>query len=93
MHVYERSAICRRFGIYSILRSHQDAIAKGNGVERREEVLATWSSISADRPLRMLTVMLSASTASLVKGGVNYILKQSHGINLPKEMREEMDIL
>ena len=27
------------------------------------------------------------------KGGVNYILKQSHGINLPKEMREEVGYL
>ena len=27
------------------------------------------------------------------KGGVNYILKQSHGINLPEKMREEVATL
>ena len=37
--------------------------------------------------------MLSASLVGLVRSGVNYILKQGHGINLQKEMREEVGYL
>ena len=34
--------------------------------------------------------MLSVSTASLVKGGVGYILETKYGLNLPPKMREAM---
>ena len=54
------------------------------------------SSISADRSTgcwKKYDSDVIRINSQSGKGGVNYILKQSHGINLPKEMREEVGYL
>ncbi len=76
--------------------SHQDAIAKGMAW-REEKKCATWTvpylPIDPQDVGRRYDSDVIRINSQSGKGGVNYILKQSHGINLPEKMREEVGYL
>ena len=76
--------------------SHQDAIAKGMAW-REEKKLTTWTvpylpidPVDVGRTYDSDVIRINSQSG---KGGVNYILKQNFGINLPKEMKEEVGYL
>ena len=76
--------------------SHQDAIAKGMAW-REEKKCAAWTvpylPIDPQDVGRRYDSDVIRINSQSGKGGVNYILKQSHGINLPEKMREEVGYL
>ena len=76
--------------------SHQDAIAKGMAW-REEKKCAVWTvpylPIDPQDVGRRYDSDVIRINSQSGKGGVNYILKQSHGINLPEKMREEVGYL
>ena len=76
--------------------SHQDAIAKGMAW-REEKKCDKWTvpylPIDPQDVGRKYDSDVIRINSQSGKGGVNYILKQSHGINLPKQMREEVGYL
>ncbi len=76
--------------------SHQDAIAKGMAW-REEKNCDTWTvpylpldPMDVGRRYEKDVIRINSQSG---KGGVNYILKQSFGINLPQKMREEVGYL
>lgn len=76
--------------------SHQDAIAKGM-TYREEKNCQHWmvpylpiDPKDVGREYDSDVIRINSQSG---KGGVNYILKQSFGINLPEEMREEVGYL
>lgn len=76
--------------------SHQDAIAKGMAW-REEKECSTWNvpylPIDPQDVGRRYDSDVIRINSQSGKGGVNYILKQSYGINLPEKMREEVGYL
>lgn len=76
--------------------SHQDAIAKGMAW-RDEKKCAIWTvpylPIDPQDVGRKYDSDVIRINSQSGKGGVNYILKQSYGINLPEKMREEVGYL
>ena len=76
--------------------SHQDAIAKGMAW-REEKKCGKWTvpylPIDPQDVGRRYDSDVIRINSQSGKGGVNYILKQSHGINLPEKMREEVGYL
>ena len=76
--------------------SHQDAIAKGMAW-REEKKCDKWTvpylPIDPQDVGRRYDSDVIRINSQSGKGGVNYILKQSHGINLPEKMREEVGYL
>ena len=76
--------------------SHQDAIAKGMAW-REEKNCDKWTvpylPIHPQDVGRRYDSDVIRINSQSGKGGVNYILKQSHGINLPQKMREEVGYL
>ena len=76
--------------------SHQDAIAKGMAW-REEKKCTAWTvpylPIDPQDVGRRYDSDVIRINSQSGKGGVNYILKQSHGINLPEKMREEVGYL
>ena len=96
MHIYERTPYAGQLVFAAFSGSHQDAIAKGMAY-RKEKGDHRWTCpyIPVDphdigRTYDADVIRINSQSG---KGGVNYILKQSHGINLPKEMREEVGYL
>ncbi len=76
--------------------SHQDAIAKGMAW-REENNCDKWTvpylPIDPQDVGRQYDSDVIRINSQSGKGGVSYILKQSHGLNLPQEMREEVGYL
>ncbi len=76
--------------------SHQDAIAKGMAW-REEKQTDKWTvpylPIDPQDVGREYDSDVIRINSQSGKGGVSYILKQSHGINLPQQMREEVGYL
>lgn len=76
--------------------SHQDAIAKGMAF-REEKKGGIWTvpylPIDPQDVGRKYDSDVIRINSQSGKGGVNYILKQSYGINLPEKMREEVGYL
>lgn len=76
--------------------SHQDAIAKGMAW-RDEKKCSIWTvpylPIDPQDVGRKYDSDVIRINSQSGKGGVNYILKQSYGINLPEKMREEVGYL
>ncbi len=76
--------------------SHQDAIAKGMAYrEERDSDLWTVPYLPIDpqdvgRQYDSDVIRINSQSG---KGGVSYILKQSYGLNLPQQMREEVGYL
>lgn len=96
MHVYERQPYAGDLVFTAFSGSHQDAIAKGMAW-REEKNCEKWTvpylPIDPQDVGRKYDSDVIRINSQSGKGGVNYILKQSHGINLPQEMREEVGYL
>ena len=96
MHVYERQPYAGDLVFTAFSGSHQDAIAKGMAW-REEKNCETWTvpylPIDPQDVGRKYDSDVIRINSQSGKGGVNYILKQSYGINLPEKMREEVGYL
>lgn len=96
MHVYERQPYAGDLVFTAFSGSHQDAIAKGMAY-RDEKQCDTWTvpylPIDPKDVGRQYDSDVIRINSQSGKGGVNYILKQSHGINLPQAMRVEVGYL
>ena len=96
MHVYERQPYGGDLVFTAFSGSHQDAIAKGMSW-REEKDCDKWTvpylPIDPQDVGRKYDSDVIRINSQSGKGGVNYILKQSHGINLPQQMREEVGYL
>ncbi len=93
MNVYERQPYAGAFVFTAFSGSHQDAIAKGIAYrEENNEEKWTVPYLPIDpkdigRKYDSDVIRINSQSG---KGGVNYILKQSFGINLPDKMKEEV---
>ena len=93
MQVYDRQPYSGDLVFTAFSGSHQDAISKGMAYrEERNENLWTVPYLPIDpkdvgREYDSDVIRINSQSG---KGGVNYILMHSHGINLPKAMREEV---
>ena len=96
MQVYDRQPYAGDLVFTAFSGSHQDAIAKGMAW-REEKECDTWTvpylPIDPQDVGRRYDSDVIRINSQSGKGGVNYILKQSHGINLPQKMREEVGYL
>ena len=96
MHVYERQPYAGDLVFTAFSGSHQDAIAKGM-TWREEGKTEKWSvpylpidPKDVGREYASDVIRINSQSG---KGGVNYILKQNYGINLPDMMKEEVGYL
>lgn len=93
MHVYERQPYGGDLVFTAFSGSHQDAIAKGMSwreEKSRDKWTVPYLPIDPQDVGRKYDSDVIRINSQSGKGGVNYILKQSHGINLPQKMREEV---
>lgn len=93
MQVYDRQPYSGNLVFTAFSGSHQDAIAKGMAW-RDEKKCDKWTvpylpidPKDVGREYDSDVIRINSQSG---KGGVNYILMHSHGINLPKAMREEV---
>ena len=93
MQVYDRQPYSGDLVFTAFSGSHQDAIAKGMAW-RDEKKCDKWTvpylpidPKDVGREDDSDVIRINSQSG---KGGVNYILMHSHGINLPKAMREEV---
>ncbi|MGO5052229.1 2-isopropylmalate synthase [Lachnospiraceae bacterium LCP25S3_G4] len=93
MHVYERQPYTGELVFTAFSGSHQDAIAKGMNW-RNEKKCGSWTvpylpidPRDVGREYDSDVIRINSQSG---KGGVNYILKQNFGINLPEKMKEEV---
>ena len=93
MQVYDRQPYSGDLVFTAFSVSHQDAIAKGMAW-RDEKKCDKWTvpylpidPKDVGREYDSDVIRINSQSG---KGGVNYILMHSHGINLPKAMREEV---
>ena len=93
MRVYDRQPYSGDLVFTAFSGSHQDAIAKGMAW-RDEKKCDKWTvpylpidPKDVGREYDSDVIRINSQSG---KGGVNYILMHSHGINLPKAMREEV---
>ena len=98
MQVYERTAVCRRSGIYRIFRFPSGCHRQGYGVERSEQERRPLGLCRTCRSIRRMSEentsrMSSASTASPARAESHSYLKQNFGMDLPDKMKEEVGYL
>ena len=93
MQVYDRQPYSGDLVFTAFSGSHQDAIAKGMAW-RDDKKCDKWTvpylpidPKDVGREYDSDVIRINSQSG---KGGVNYILMHSHGINLPKAMREEV---
>ena len=93
MQVYDRQPYSGDLVFTAFSGSHQDAIAKGMAW-RDEKKCNKWTvpylpidPKDVGREYDSDVIRINSQSG---KGGVNYILMHSHGINLPRAMREEV---
>ena len=93
MQVYDRQPYSGDLVFTAFSGSHQDAIAKGMAW-RDEKKCDKWTvpylpidPKDVGREYDSDVIRINSQSG---KGGVNYILMHSHGINLPRAMREEV---
>lgn len=96
MKVSQRQPYAGELVFTAFSGSHQDAIAKGMSF-REEKNCEHWTvpylpidPKDVGREYDSDVIRINSQSG---KGGVNYILKQSFGINLPEKMREEVGYL
>lgn len=96
MQVYDRQPYAGDLVFTAFSGSHQDAIAKGMAW-REEKERDVWTvpylPIDPQDVGRRYDSDVIRINSQSGKGGVSYILRQSHGINLPQKMREEVGYL
>ena len=93
MKVHERQPYGGSLVFTAFSGSHQDAIAKGMAyreAQERDYWTVPYLPIDPEDVGRTYDSDVIRINSQSGKGGVNYILKQSHGISLPDNMREEM---
>lgn len=96
MHVYERQPYAGDLVFTAFSGSHQDAIAKGMSWKddgKSGKWTVPYLPIDPQDVGRRYDSDVIRINSQSGKGGVNYILKQSYGINLPEKMREEVGYL
>ena len=93
MRVHERQPYAGKLVFTAFSGSHQDAIAKGMAW-REEKKLDKWTvpylPIDPKDVGRTYEADVIRINSQSGKGGVAYILKQSFGINVPQQMREQV---
>ena len=94
MRVYERTPYAGDLVFTAFSGSHQDAISKGMAWREAGKSGGRWDvpylpidPKDVGREYDSDVIRINSQSG---KGGVNYILMHSHGINLPKAMREEV---
>ena len=91
MHVYERAPYAGALVFAAFSGSHQDAIAKGMKY-RQKNKLHTWSvpyiPIDPKDIGRTYDADVIRVNSQSGKGGIGYLMEQTYGYNMPKEMRE-----
>ncbi len=96
MHVYERSPYAGALVFAAFSGSHQDAIAKGMAW-RKEKDLHQWTvpyiPIDPQDIRRTYDADVIRVNSQSGKGGIGYVLEQSHGYVLPPKMREHFGYL
>lgn len=96
MQVYERQPYAGDLVFTAFSGSHQDAIAKGMAW-REEKKSEKWNvpylPIDPKDVGRQYDSDVIRINSQSGKGGVSYILKQSYGMSLPQQMREEVGYL
>ena len=93
MQVYDRQPYSGDLVFTAFSGSHQDAIAKGmawRDVKKCDKWTVPYLPIDPKDVGREYDSDVIRINSQSGKGGVNYILMHSHGINLPKAMREEV---
>lgn len=93
MQVYDRQPYSGDLVFTAFSGSHQDAIAKGmawRDKKKCDKWTVPYLPIDPKDVGREYDSDVIRINSQSGKGGVNYILMHSHGINLPKAMREEV---
>ena len=93
MQVYDRQPYSGDLVFTAFSGSHQDAIAKGmawRDEKKCDKGTVPYLPIDPKDVGREYDSDVIRINSQSGKGGVNYILMHSHGINLPKAMREEV---
>ena len=93
MQVYDRQPYSGDLVFTAFSGSHQDAIAKGmawRDEKKSDKWTVPYLPIDPKDVGREYDSDVIRINSQSGKGGVNYILMHSHGINLPKAMREEV---
>ncbi|MFQ9493618.1 MAG: 2-isopropylmalate synthase [Dorea longicatena] len=93
MQVYDRQPYSGDLVFTAFSGSHQDAIAKGmawRDEKKCDKWIVPYLPIDPKDVGREYDSDVIRINSQSGKGGVNYILMHSHGINLPKAMREEV---
>lgn len=96
MQVNDRQPYAGNLVFSAFSGSHQDAIAKGmawRDAGKSEKWTVPYLPIDPQDVGRQYDSDVIRINSQSGKGGVNYILKQSYGINLPEKMREEVGYL
>lgn len=96
MKVSQRQPYAGELVFTAFSGSHQDAIAKGMNYREKEKCrhwTVPYLPIDPKDVGREYDSDVIRINSQSGKGGVNYILKQSFGINLPEKMREEVGYL
>ena len=91
MHVYERAPYAGALVFAAFSGSHQDAIAKGMKY-RQKNKLHAWNvpyiPIDPKDIGRTYDADVIRVNSQSGKGGIGYLMEQTYGYNMPKEMRE-----
>lgn len=96
MKVHERTPYAGELVFTAFSGSHQDAIAKGMNCRESgncDKWHVPYLPIDPQDIGRKYDSDVIRINSQSGKGGVNYILKQSYGFNLPEKMREEVGYL
>lgn len=93
MQIHDRHPYCGKLVFAAFSGSHQDAIAKGMKY-REEKDPGRWTvpylPINPEDVGRTYDSDVIRINSQSGKGGVAYILEQSHGLKIPKPMREDL---
>lgn len=93
MTIHDRHPYCGKLVFAAFSGSHQDAIAKGMKY-REEKDPSRWTvpylPINPEDVGRTYDSDVIRINSQSGKGGVAYILEQSHGLKIPKAMREDI---
>lgn len=96
MRVHERAPYAGELVFTAFSGSHQDAIAKGMTIREKNKDKkwhVPYLPIDPQDIGRKYDSDVIRINSQSGKGGVNYILKQNYGMNLPEKMREEVGYL
>ncbi len=96
MHVYERAPYAGALVFAAFSGSHQDAIAKGmkyRAKKRLHEWTVPYIPIDPKDIGRTYDADVIRVNSQSGKGGIGYLMEQTYGYNMPKQMREHFSYL